>query len=149
MIEYQKGDLLAVTEGVIAHGCNCLGVMGSGVALAVKNKYPRAYKEYLGTLRQYKEVDISPLGKCQLVFIEGDLVVANLFTQYSVATYPGEVVVDYQAIRSAFSYLKYYTYEVINIPKIGAGLAGGDWNIIEQIINEEMGERKVICWTLD
>ena len=32
MIEYRKGNLLDVTSGLIAHGVNCQGVMGSGVA---------------------------------------------------------------------------------------------------------------------
>lgn len=29
------------------------------------------------------------------------------------------------------------------MPKIGAGLAGGNWDIIEQIINEEIGDVEV------
>ena len=37
MIQYKKGDLLSVTKGIIAHGCNAQGVMGSGVALQIKN----------------------------------------------------------------------------------------------------------------
>lgn len=40
MIEYRKGNLLDITSGVIVHGCNMRGVMGSGVALAIRNKYP-------------------------------------------------------------------------------------------------------------
>jgi O-acetyl-ADP-ribose deacetylase (regulator of RNase III) len=35
MIETRKGSLLDAT-GIIVHGCNCQGVMGSGVALAIK-----------------------------------------------------------------------------------------------------------------
>ena len=35
-----KGDLLSVTEGVIAHGVNCRGAFGSGVAGAIARKFP-------------------------------------------------------------------------------------------------------------
>ncbi len=42
----KTGNLMDVTEGHIVHGCNAQGVMGSGVALAVKNKYPGAFDDY-------------------------------------------------------------------------------------------------------
>ena len=34
---------------------------------------------------------------------------------------------------------------IIGIPKIGAGLAKGDWNIIKNIIEEETTNNKLIC----
>ncbi len=38
-----------------------------------------------------------------------------------------------------------FTGKFIGMPKLGAGLAGGDWNIIEKIIEEELrGEYVVI-----
>ena len=46
MIEYKNGDLLNVTEGIILHGCNGQGVMGAGVAKAIKMKYPEAFTAY-------------------------------------------------------------------------------------------------------
>ena len=46
MIRYVNGDLLDVTSGIIVHGCNAQGVMGSGVAKAIKQKYPGAFRTY-------------------------------------------------------------------------------------------------------
>ena len=37
-IIYKQGDLLEAEEVVIVHGCNAQGVVGSGVALAIRNK---------------------------------------------------------------------------------------------------------------
>jgi hypothetical protein len=45
-IIYKQGDLLDCIEKVIVHGCNAQGVMGSGVALAIRKKYPDAARAY-------------------------------------------------------------------------------------------------------
>ena len=42
MIRYEKGDVLTTNDDIIIHGCNSAGVMGAGVALAIKRKYPKA-----------------------------------------------------------------------------------------------------------
>ena len=52
-----KGDLLNETTGLIAHGVNCQGVMGKGIALAIKKKYPQVFIDY----KQY--FDIHPFLK--------------------------------------------------------------------------------------
>ena len=45
-IIYKKGDLLTTDADIIVHGCNCQGVMGSGVAKQIKEKFPNAYTIY-------------------------------------------------------------------------------------------------------
>ncbi len=34
-----NGNLLEVKKGIIAHQCNCKGVMGAGIALQIKKKW--------------------------------------------------------------------------------------------------------------
>ena len=45
-IEYRKGDLLKTEIPYIAHGCNAQGVMGSGVAKVIREKWPLAFQVY-------------------------------------------------------------------------------------------------------
>ena len=45
-IEYIKGDLMTSDIRHIIHGCNAQGVMGSGVAKLIRDKYPSAYTDY-------------------------------------------------------------------------------------------------------
>ena len=45
-IIYKEGDLFESSYKILIHGCNDRGVMGSGVALIVREKYPKAYKTY-------------------------------------------------------------------------------------------------------
>lgn len=144
MIEYKNGDLLNVTEGIILHGCNGQGVMGAGVAKAIKMKYPEvftAYKEgsmYLGTVT--KE------------WVGEDLIVMNGVVQKFYGR-DGKRYVNYAALcevfREAVSLADCFSY-TLNFPKIGAGLGGGDWGVIEQLINDCDPEDKVrkVCWEL-
>lgn len=48
MITYiEKGDIFTLTDVTsFAHGCNCAGAMGKGIALQFRNKYPEMYLEY-------------------------------------------------------------------------------------------------------
>lgn len=74
MIEYKKGNLLDVTKGIIMHGCNCQGVMGSGVALAVKRKYPLAFDRYSQMCADFKDDGIEGklLGTVQSVKVQSE-----------------------------------------------------------------------------
>ena len=147
-IEYKVGNLLDVESGVIVHGCNTKGVMGSGVALAIKEKYPIVYTKY----RDHCADFINPsalLGDYILVPVKPDLAIANAFTQIGYGK--GKRQVNYGAIADCFFDILYETdYRDFHIPKIGAGLAGGDWGVISEII-EYVTPRgtKVTCWTLE
>lgn len=57
MLKVIEGDILTVTHGIIAHQCNCRGVMGAGLALQVRNKYSKVYSEYIDA---YKEGKLKP-----------------------------------------------------------------------------------------
>lgn len=145
MIQYRKGNLLDVKTGIIAHGCNCQGVMGSGVALAVKNKYPVAFEKYLDTV--YDQIDRSDLlGSYHIVPVGPGLWVANMFTQ-EIYGGDGQKYVSYDAIDACFVNIQTNGH-VLNIPKIGAGLGGGSWNVIESIIEHRMKHQQVVVWEL-
>ena len=46
-IVYKEGNLLDAQTDVIAHQVNCQGVMGSGVAKQIRDKWPRVYDSYV------------------------------------------------------------------------------------------------------
>lgn len=148
MIEYRKGNLLDVTSGVIAHGVNCQGVMGSGVAKAIREKYPSVYKFYYNYCKPYTSEDSNMLlGTVQFCKVSDTLEVANCFTQDFYGTNKRHV--NYEAVAKCFSELhdQVAGFDQLNIPYIGAGLGGGDWNVIESIIKSEY-KADVIVWEL-
>ena len=135
-----EGDLIQLAQegsfDLIAHGCNCFCTMGAGIAKGVRAAFPEAYDADLAT----SKVDRAKLGTCSAAEAIRDkwtLVVVNAYTQYD---YRGRgTKVDYEAVRSCMRWIREnYSGRRIGLPKIGAGLAGGDWERIAGIIDEEV-----------
>ena len=135
------GDLLALAlDGrfdVIVHGCNCMCQMGKGIAASIKTQFPAAYDADLKTAKG----DRAKLGTISTADIAGPgaaFTVVNAYTQFDYRRGPTPNA-DYDAIRAAFKEIKIrFAGKRIGYPKIGAGLAKGDWSIIAPIIDEEL-----------
>lgn len=133
MIKVVNGSLLDATEDILCHQVNCQGVMGSGVALALKNKYGHLYPSYRSFWRiaTKNRATSALLGRVYYVACEDNHIIANIFGQ---DTYGRDDIIytDYMALEAAFISLKEYALEKnlsIAMPyKIGCGLANGDWD---------------------
>ena len=134
------GDLIKLAKkshfDVIIHGCNCKMRMGSGIAKQIKKEFPVAYHAD----KYYEKNDNERLGEISIgVMLLGDreFHIVNAYTQYGYGR--TEKQVDYQALRKCFKKIKQTMHGLrIGYPKIGAGLGGGDWYTIAQIIDEEL-----------
>lgn len=135
-----KGDLIKLALqkefDVIIHGCNCQCAMGAGIAKAIKDTFPEAYEADLKTEKGSKD----KLGTISCAAVnrnEHETTIVNGYTQYHW-TGPG-VLADYDAIRAVMRHVKdKFSGKKIGYPKIGAGLAGGDWGVIAKIIDQEL-----------
>jgi len=142
MINYVKQDLCEVTKGIVAHGVNCQSKMGSGVAGALKKKYPKIYPSYMemcNTTDNPKEL----LGVVDFVKIKEDLIIVNCFTQEFYG-YDGKRYADPDAIYNCMRILVSMAANrnlPIYIPKIGCGLGGLDWDKDVKSKIEEAGKR--------
>lgn len=151
------GNLLDIQKGILVHGCNCQGVMGSGVALAVKNKYKGTHTIYREV---WRSVGLS-LGSVILCAglnygsknehrpyeahvsdeLPDDLFVVHAMTQFAYGTDKRHV--DYDAISACFAQVKLLARDFklpVYYPLIGAGLGGGDWSEIAPRIDQALGE---------
>ena len=130
------GDLIALFKerkfSAIAHGCNCFHVMGAGIAGQIAEQFPEAYRADEVTSRGYS----MKLGSYTDVMTEYGRII-NLYTQYR----PGvEIPLRlYDSIKRGFERLdqEFGGDErfVLGIPKIGAGIAGGNWGYISYLID--------------
>ena len=138
-------DILTVSTGIICHQVNTKGIMGAGLALAVKTKYPGAYYHYKTSRLR--------LGRVLLSRVDNRLWIAHLIAQESFG--PG-VQTDYDAFRSSIRHLhqvQTHLHKVqdkelrdlgVYLPyKIGCGLAGGDWDTVLAIIEEELPDATI------
>lgn len=139
IIFLDNSNLMDVTHGIIAHGCNAKGVMGSGVAKQIKTKYHAAYLAYLHDLDKLAELNLPIVGSTGFVRVTRDVVVANMITQEYYGS-DGRQYVSYKAIRDTMTDVlnqsKKFELDV-HIPyMVGAGLGGGDLATIKTIYEE-------------
>lgn len=152
MIEYKRGNLLDIKEGMIVHGCNAQKTMGSGVALTIKNTYPDAYHAYVEWLEKCEHNNRNPLGTVVMHRVNHGLVIANAITQKTYGSDRTVKYVSYDAIHDSFKVIMDFanTYGMqVHIPLIGAKRGGGDWEVISRIINRVIGDQTITCWVYD
>lgn len=150
MIEYRQLDLLMIECGVVAHGCNCQGVMGAGLAKVLREQYPSIFKEYttLCTNKSPEEL----LGRAQMVSVSKNLMIANCFTQLSYGRDKthAEANAVYDALYSLCDWMKSRReFGTVYLPKIGCGLGGLNWELdVEPRVRslaEQTGIKFVVC----
>lgn len=134
MLEYKDGDLLKSDCTVIMHQANCFKTMGAGIAKTITEIYPaanKADKDYPLTRKQR-------LGKFSYAIVN-NITIVNLYGQYF---YGVGKQTNYKALEDAIDGFLTHAKsdENINLSKvgvpyrIGAGLAGGNWDLIKGIL---------------
>ena len=148
---------------IIPHCCNDLGVMGAGVALALKKKWPLVYNNYIVALNELKAEKRSLLGSISCHIQDDGIVgpasenpristiIYNMIGQQGTVSADNPKPVKYWALAKAMLAIKnrcaniretwdwypgWKPVPVIHTPKFGSDLAGGDWNFILELIRE-------------
>ncbi|MDR2270373.1 MAG: macro domain-containing protein [Sphingobacterium sp.] len=116
-----------------AHGCNCAGAMGKGIALQFKEKYNQMYLEYK---KRCKDGDFS-LGDV-FSYNYGEGTIFNLGTQKTWKT-KAELKATEDSLLKMLAYARQNNIEKIALPKIAAGLGGLNWGDVKSII-DRLGE---------
>ena len=157
MIIHKKCDIFESGADIICHQVNCQGVMGSGLAKQVREKFPAAYRAYKEWCEVYETEDL--LGKVQIVPLknpwedkgENELMgIMNIFGQLDYGY--GKCHTDYNALKNAFMKIRimidlYSSTPIIAFPyKFGCARGGGDWEVVRGMIEKAFQDCMVfIC----
>lgn len=141
-IQYVSGDATApIGTGprVIAHVVNTEGGWGRGFVVAVSKRWARPEQMYRSAIRARQLA----LNDVQFVNVETNLWVANMAAQvgYSQADSEGRIPLRYPALRYCLRQLcdyARYRRASVHMPRIGCGLAGGKWDMVEPIVVDEL-----------
>lgn len=142
-----EGDLIKLAQegefDVITHGCNCFCNMGAGIAPQMAkafgaDKFDKEHIDYFG--------DKTKLGTIDFKRVK-DVWVVNSYTQFGFGrnhTGGTKQPLDYTALRSCMSKInEEFEGHHVGLPLIGCGLAGGDWERVKKIIQEELVDCRV------
>ena len=166
MVTFHNGNILDSGADIICHQVNCQGAMNSGVAKAIRNKWPKVYTEYKAKC-DYEEATVNDLygqyenpidwsecllGDIQVVLVEENKAVINMFAQQYYG-YDQKRYTSYDAFWYCLGRIK----RVINPEKtiafparIGCVRGGANWNVILTMIEEVLGaDYNVEIWDFD
>lgn len=131
-------DILTVESGIIVQQVNCQGKMNSGLAKAIRDKWPVVYEDYINSYNTEKSWPFDLLGHIKITGILKDLYVCNIFGQLNFG-YDGKRYTDYCALNEAFKELfnraGYYDRQVYFPERFGCDRGGADWNIVGKMID--------------
>lgn len=137
-IKEVNGSLIDAKEDIIAHGCNCIGGYGAGIAKFMAERFPLSKEEYI---KICKDKNFN-LGDVQFVENNGKII-ANCATQNYYGRYlkmdKDSIEKRYQAIEECLEkiYIKAKKENLsVAIPRIGCGRARADWNKVKDIIRK-------------
>lgn len=149
-IEYVTGDATNPKgEGlkVIPHCCNTVGAWGAGFVLALSKKskipetsYKKWYRDGYYTSDRAGKVPFQ-LGKVQFAPFSKSVIVCNIIGQQGVGYNNGLPPIRYDSIKGGFDMMRELMLAdkfSVHMPRIGCGLAGGEWDKIEEIIKETL-----------
>lgn len=135
MIEFTKGDMFKVPVDARVNTVNCAGVMGAGVALAFKKRYPEMFKDYEHACRAGS---VRPGNLHIWKSLEGDWII-NFPTKRDWQDRS-----RYEDIRSGLDALRTYLREQgpisVALPALGCGHGGLDWNLVSAMIKDKLGD---------
>jgi O-acetyl-ADP-ribose deacetylase (regulator of RNase III) len=157
-VKYAKGNIFDnVLRGVIVHQVNCQGVMGSGIAKEIRERWPVVFQSYHSKCKDPKcygsNRGANLLGQTQWVAVEQDLWIVNLFGQQFYGR-DGRRYTSYDALDEGFKSIardlsdRGFGPEDVHHPYIGCGLGGGVWPVVEAIIDYHMSGQSTL-WTVD
>ena len=163
MITYHTGDATEpIGDGrkIIVHVNNNLGGWGKGFVLALSKKWDapeRCYREWARTGR-WEDGDhgsaLFGLGQIQAVRVSDDITVCNMVAQDGYYPKTRPPYVRYDALRECLASVARVangTMESpsVHMPRIGCGLAGGEWSKVEPIIQSTLVAAGLLVFVYD
>lgn len=142
MVHYVKGNLLDSDCNYICHQVNCQGVMGSGIAKQIRERWPYVYSSYCNYCSRHLGPSDRLLGNIWGVRIDDVRWVVNMFSQDNFG-YDGTRFTSYDAFAKCLTAMqeRFVRGSKIGFPKnIGCGLGGGNWTVISALIEEILGK---------
>ena len=132
MIEFTKGDLFDDDAEALVNPVNCFGVMGKGLALEFKKRFPKNFKAY----ELYCELRYLSSGGI-FTYEENDRLIINAATKYHW-NYPSSI----QAVNGCLRNIRLSIYlneiKSIAIPALGCGLGGLDWDEVKPLFEDRL-----------
>ena len=127
---------------IIAQVLNTTGATGIGFGKSMSKKWPASKK----TIIEWKETKDYYLGNTKLTQLDDDILVFQMIAQKGLYAKDDEPLIRYTILRKCLKELAVAAKNLnasVHMPRIGAGQARGDWELISGIIHDELIQKGI------
>jgi O-acetyl-ADP-ribose deacetylase (regulator of RNase III) len=131
---YPEGD----GPKFIIHICNDDHRWGRGFVAALSERWGEPERSY----RRHS----CELGRCELVPVESDIAVINMVAQHGTIPINNIPPIRYEVLEDCLEFVRRAAMArgaSVHAPRIGAGLAGGKWDLVEELLLAKLVEEGV------
>lgn len=138
MIEYKTGNILTEDAEAIVNTINCVGVMGRGIALQFKKRYPENFKKYAAACRNKEVV----LGKMFVFKTEASTYPKYIINFPTKNHWRGKSKAEdiARGLDDLLGVILKKEIKSIALPPLGCGLGGLEWKKVKDIIEEKLSK---------
>jgi len=146
MMEFAVGDILDSKAEALVNTVNCVGIMGRGVALQFKNRFPDNFKDYEAACKR-SEVVPGRMFVHQVRLIGGPKYIINFPTKrhWRGKSRIEDIEIGLESLKHE---IEQRDIRSIAIPPLGAGLGGLDWSQVRRRIEAALGNLNTVQVTV-
>lgn len=140
-IKFKSGDMFSEPAQAIVNTVNCVGIMGKGVALEFKNRWPANFKAYkkVCDAKELKPGQMFVFDTHELFATDGPRYLVNFPTKAHWRAKSKLAYVE-DGLDALAQAIKEYGIKSIAIPPLGCGNGGLDWADVKPLIVKRLGK---------
>lgn len=139
MLEFVKGNFFDFDADIRVNTVNCVGVMGAGVALAFKNKFPEMFTDYVSLCKKGLILPGRPVVWKSFDIHGKAIEIINFPTKDHWRNKS-----KYEYIETGLIWLSEYLSNkkglTLTLPALGCGHGGLDWVVVKNMIEDSLSD---------
>jgi O-acetyl-ADP-ribose deacetylase (regulator of RNase III) len=137
-MKFITGNLLSAQTQALVNTVNTVGVMGKGIALQFKEKFPENFKIYEKACKT-GEMQIGKMLVVKEHTLDGDKLIINFPTKTEWFRKSQYKFIE-AGLKDLVAVIQEYKIESIAIPPLGCGNGGLKWDKVKQLMEEYLGK---------
>jgi O-acetyl-ADP-ribose deacetylase (regulator of RNase III) len=142
-MKYIKGNLMTADTQALVNTVNTVGVMGKGIALQFKERFPMNFKIYADACKKGK-VKIGKMLVVKEHTLSGETIIINFPTKTEWFKKSQYSYIE-EGLKDLVRVIAEYKIQSIAIPPLGCGNGGLDWSKVKRMIETHLGNLNVVA----
>ena len=136
MMRFTKGNLLESRVDAVVNTVNTVGIMGKGIALMFKERFPENFKAYEAACKA-GQVEVGKMFVTPGVELDGPRWIINFPTKQDWRK-PTKLEWVHSGLAALKDVIREKHIKSVALPPLGCGNGGLDWEVVRPIIEDAL-----------